>query len=158
MQLCPAKRIDACHLRRFKTGNMIVEETFYRPNEVARESRTLAAAIYNLAHVLLARSNSGCLFVPIRSMQYLAVLDSEEFIFVDREGGRKIGIAWQQFRPGERAALDASVAYETVYYSAGEMQVMMRLQSEFHKALIQLEQRTPTLQPAHVIKLPLRST
>lgn len=158
MQLCPAKRVRACHLWQLKTGNMIVEETFYRPNEVARESRTLAAATYNLAHVLLTRSNSGCLFVPIRSMQYLAVLDSEEFIFVDREGGRMIGIAWLRFRPWERAALDAPVAYETVYYSAGEMHVMTRLQSEFHKALIQLEQRAPAPQPAHVIKLPLRST
>jgi len=137
---------------------MIVEETFYRRDEVARESRTLPATTYNLAHVLLARTAGGCLFVPIRSMQYLAVLDNEEFIFVDREGGRMIEIAWQHFRPGERAALDAPVAYEAVYYSSMGAQTMPRLQAEFHKALMQLEQRAPVHAPARVVKLPTRGS
>jgi hypothetical protein len=137
---------------------MIVEETFYRPDEVAREPRTLSAATYNLGHVLLARASSTCLFVPIRSMQYLAVLDNEEFIFVDREGGRMIEIAWQQFRPSERSALDEPVAYSAVYYSAQAAKTMARLQGEFLKALLQLEQRTPTRAPARVVKLPMRNT
>jgi hypothetical protein len=68
-----------------------------------------------------------------------------------------IGIAWQRLRPGERTALDAPVAYEVVYYSASEAQTMPRLQSEFHKALLQLEQRAPAHIPASVIKLPMRS-
>ena len=135
---------------------MIVEETFYRRDVVAREPRTLPAATYNLAHVLLARAANGCLFVPIRGMQYLAVLDNEEFIFVDREGGRMIEIAWQHFRPGERTALDAPVAYEAVYYSASGIQIMQRLQGEFHKALRQIEQRAPVHALARVVKLPAR--
>jgi hypothetical protein len=134
---------------------MIVEETFYRPAEVARAARTLPAATYNLAHGLLARGGS-CVFVPIRSMQYLAVLDAEEFIFVDREGGRRIEIAWQRFRPQARTALDEPVAYEAVYYSATGEQTMARLQGEFHKALAQLEHRVPAHAPARVIKLPMR--
>jgi len=137
---------------------MIVEETFYRRGEVARESRVLPAATYNLAHVLLARAVNGCLFVPIRSMQYLAVLDKEEFIFVDREGGRMIEIAWKHFQPGERTALDAPVSYEAVYYSASGVQTMQRLQGEFHKALMLLEQRAPTHALARVVKLPARDS
>jgi hypothetical protein len=137
---------------------MYVEETFYRRDEVAREPRALPAATYNLAHVLLARATSGCLFVPIRSMQYLAVLDNEEFIFVDREGGRMIEIAWQHFRPRERTALDEPVAYEAVYYSASGAQIMARLQSEFHKALVQLEHRAPAHASARIVKLPLRGS
>ena len=137
---------------------MFVEETFYRRDSVAHEPRTLPASTYNLAHLLLARAASGCLFVPIRSMQFLAVLDSEEFIFVDREGGRMIDIAWQQFRPGDRVALDAPVAYEAVYYSSTGALVMQRLQAEFHKALAQLEQRAPTHEPARVVKLPVRGS
>lgn len=137
---------------------MIVEETFYRRNEVARAPRSLPAATYNLAHVLLARAAGGCLFVPIRGMQYLAVLDNEEFIFVDREGGRMIEIAWQHFQPGERTALDAPVAYEAVYYSAGGIQTMRRLQGEFHKALRQIEQRAPVHALAQVVKLPARGS
>ena len=137
---------------------MIVEETFYRRAEVAREPRTLPAATYNLAHVLLAHAAGGCLFVPIRSMQFLAVLDNEEFIFVDREGGRMIETAWQYFRPGERNALDVPVAYEAVYYTASGAQSMLRLQTEFHKALAQLEQRAPAHAPARVVKLPERGS
>jgi hypothetical protein len=137
---------------------MFVEETFYRRDEVARESRRLPAATYNLAHVLLARAGGGCLFVPIRSMQYLAVLDSEEFIFVDREGGRMMELAWQHFRPGERSALDAPVFYEAVYYSSSGAQVMPRLQGELYQALAQLEQRAPAHAPARVVKLPARGS
>jgi hypothetical protein len=137
---------------------MIVEETFYRRDEVARAPRSLPAVTYNLAHVLLARATGGCLFVPIRCMQVLAVLDNEEFIFVDREGGRMIEIAWQQFRPGERTALDTPVTYEAVYYSDAAPQVMQRLQAEFHKALMQLEHRAPAHAPARVVKLPARDS
>lgn len=135
---------------------MIVEETFYRRTEVRRESRTLPAETYNLAHVLLARAASRCLFVPIRNMQVLAVLDDEEFIFVDREGARMIEIAWQRFRPQARAALADPVAYEAVYYSAAAPDLMRRLQGEFRRALAQLEGRAPAAAAAHVLKLPAR--
>jgi hypothetical protein len=132
---------------------MIVEEVFYRRNELAREARTLPAATYNLAHTLLSRARNGCLFVPIRAMQILAVLDSEEIIFVDREGGRFIEIAWQKFRPQERAALSDPVAYEAVYYSPRAAGLMARLHGEFVKALQQLESRAAADSPARVLKL-----
>jgi hypothetical protein len=134
---------------------MYVEETFYRPDEVTREVRTLPAATYNLARRLLG-GGGACVFVPIRSMQVLAVLDAEEFIFVDREGGRLIDIAWQHFRPGERAALDEPVPYEAVYYSAAAPQTMPRLQGEFQKALAQLASRAPAPAAAQIVKLPMR--
>lgn len=130
-----------------------VEETFYRRAEAGREARRLPAAVYNLAHVLLARAPQGCLFVPLRAMQYLAVLDREEFIFVDREGGRFIELAWRGFRPADRDSLDAPIAYEAVYYSPGAAAVMTRLQGEFGRALKQLEDRQTFSGPACVLKL-----
>lgn len=130
-----------------------VEETFYRRAEAGREARRLPAAVYNLAHVLLARAPQGCLFVPLRAMQYLAVLDREEFIFVDREGGRFIELAWRGFRPADRDSLDAPIAYEAVYYSPGAAAVMTRLQGEFGRALKQLEDRQTFSGPARVLKL-----
>jgi len=75
---------------------MIVEETFYRRDEVRAEPRTLPATTYN--------SRTCCwraLRVDACSCRSAAcntcVLDNEEFIFVDREGGRMIEIAWQHF-------------------------------------------------------------
>ena len=132
---------------------MIVEETFYRPPELSREPRTLPADTYNLAHVLLKRAATGCLFVPLRGMQFLAVLDSEEFIFVDREGRRMIELAWQNFAPQVRRALDEPVSYEAVYYSSAGAEVMRRAQGEFHKALREVEQKTELPGSARVIKM-----
>ncbi len=132
---------------------MIVEETFYRPPELSREPRTLPAETYNLAHLLLKRAATGCLFVPLRSMQFLAVLDAEEFIFVDREGRRMIELAWQRFAPQARRALDEPVSYEAVYYSAAGAEVMRRAQGEFHKALREVEQKIVPPGAARVIKL-----
>ena len=132
---------------------MIVEETFYRPPELSREPRTLPAATYNLAHVLLKRAATGCLFVPLSGMQFLAVLDAEEFIFVDREGRRMIELAWQRFAPQVRRSLDEPVSYEAVYYSPASAEVMRRAPGEFHKALRELEQKTSLDGPARVIRL-----
>lgn len=132
---------------------MIIEETFYRPPELSREPRTLPGGTYNLARVLLKRAANGCLFVPLRGMQFLAVLDAEEFIFVDREGRRMIELAWQHFTPQARDSLDDPVAYEAVYYSPASAGIMRRAQGEFHKALLGLEKKTVLDAPARVIKL-----
>ena len=132
---------------------MIVEETFYRPPELSREARTLPADTYNLARVLLKRAATGSLFVPLRGMQFLAVLDAEEFIFVDREGRRMIELAWQHFAPQARSALDEPVSYEAVYYSPAGAEVLRRVQGEFHKALREVEQKSLPPGSARVIKL-----
>jgi hypothetical protein len=133
---------------------MIIEETFYRPEPLTRELRTLPAETYNRAHTLLSHAPQGCVFVPIRSMQYLAVLDREEFVFIDRERRNLIDISWQQFHPGQRQGLDEPVPYEAVYYSESAPETMKRLQSEFQKALRELEGRLPP--PASARILPLK--
>src|SRR3569832_2514245 len=92
-----------------------MEERFYREQEIARLPAFLPAATYNLAHTLLARAGK-CLFVPIRSLQYLAVLDAEEFIFVDGQNKAWVELAWQHFHPQARASLDERVPFEVVHY------------------------------------------
>lgn len=132
---------------------MVTEETFYRPAEIVRETRALPAETYNLAHLLLARAANGCVFVPIRTMQFLAVLDGEEFIFVDCEGRRMIEVAWQNFHPGARKALDEPVTYEAVYYHERAKETMKRLQAEFNKALRNFEGREPLPASARILSL-----
>jgi hypothetical protein len=130
-----------------------MEESFYREEELGRENRTLPAATYNLAHTLLRQSGHDCLFVPIRSMQYLAVLDQEEFIFVDREGRRMIELAWQRFKPQGRQSLDDPVPYQVVYYMEKATETMKRLPREFHDALTQLSQKRSFDTTAKVLTL-----
>ena len=129
--------------------------TCYRNPESAREPRFLPAATYNLAHALLSRSPSGCLFVPIRSMQYLAILDAEEFVFLDGERKCWIDIAWQDFRPQVRTSLDEPVPYQAVYYQPDATQLMARLQAELPRALNDLAAKGRFDGPARVIKFPV---
>lgn len=131
-----------------------MEITCYRDEEISRESRQLPANTYNLAITLLARSGGGHLFVPIRSMQYMAIIDTEEFVFIDGERRCWIDIAWRDFKRRDREALDQSVAYQAVFYRAhpaGTAGIMARLQSEFPLALRALADKTPIRGATHII-------
>lgn len=135
-----------------------MEITCYREAEVSREPRHLPASTYNLAITLLGRCNDPYLFVPIRSMQYLAILDLGEFVFIDGERKCWIDIAWHHFKPQMRTALDQSVAYEAIYYRAEQAAVMTRLQREFSLALKALENKEKLENPGKLIKFPVSKT
>lgn len=129
-----------------------MEITCYRNPEITRESRSLPAATYNLAHALWSRSGTGCLFIPIRAMQYLAIIDAEEIVFLD--GTRKcwIDIAWRDFRPQDRTSLNDPVAYQAVYYQPAIADIMPRLQAELPRALNELAAKGRFDGQARVIK------
>ena len=129
-----------------------MEERFYRNQEIARIPAFLPAVTYNLAHTLLTRAGT-CLFVPIRSLQYMAVLDAEEFIFVDSQNKAWIELAWQHFRPQARASLDERVPFEVVHYLPQAGETMQRLTGEFHQALQLLAGRQKPDAPATVLDL-----
>ncbi|MBA3755066.1 MAG: hypothetical protein H0X02_02025 [Nitrosomonas sp.] len=134
-----------------------MEITCYRDSEISREPRQLSASTYNLAITLLSRCTTRHLFVPIRSMQYMAIIDSEEFVFIDGERKCWIDIAWQNFKPQVRDALDQPVAYQAVYYRENMSAIMTRLQSEFPVALQVLVNRTKLDGPARIINFPAKN-
>lgn len=113
----------------------------------------MPASIYNLLVVLLERSPEGVVFVPIRSMQYLAIADREEIIFLDSERKSWIEIAWQHFHPQRRSSLADPVPYEAVYYATSAQETMKRLQSEFPAALKAMAAKDTPSMPARIIKL-----
>jgi len=129
-----------------------MEERFYRETEIARLPAYLPAATYNLAHTLLARAGT-CLFVPIRSLQYMAVLDAEEFIFVDSQNRAWVELAWQGFRPQARTALDERVPFEVVHYQPQARETMKRLPAEFQQALQLLAERQKPGAPASLLDI-----
>ena len=130
-----------------------MEITCYRDQELRRETRRLPAATYNLAHTLLARSPAGVVFVPIRAMQFLAILDNEEIVFIDAMRKSLIDIAWQHFQPQQRSALDEPVTYEAAYYHPDAADLMPRLQGEFPRALQALSGRGRVESPGKILKL-----
>ncbi|MBK7662679.1 MAG: hypothetical protein IPJ21_03850 [Sterolibacteriaceae bacterium] len=125
----------------------------HRGPELAREPRYLPAAVYNLAHTLLARGGDA-VFVPIRSMQVLAIIDREEIVFVDSQRKHFVEAAWQCFAPRNRAALDAPVPYELVHYGKQSATLMSRLQAEFAHALQALAAKQPHHGEAAVLPMP----
>lgn len=132
------------------------KETFEREQPLAQVDSVLPAASYNLTRILLAASPTHCVFVPIRSMQYMAVVDAEEIIFVDSQYKRWVEIAWQNFRPQARTALDQPVAYRAVFYTPEAQEAHRRLQRDFHAALILLDTRRRHDTTAQVLDLPAR--
>lgn len=127
-----------------------VRETFFCPPEHTRKRGTLPATVYNDLRLSLKRSGGKSLFVPIRSMQFLAVVESGETVFVDNQGGyahqdgvggRLIRIAWRLLSPTERESLNGPVPCEVVYYFPGLEETQRRLMSEFPPVLRRLLQR-----------------
>jgi hypothetical protein len=126
-----------------------VTETFFMPPEVARESWSCPADIYNLTHTLLTRSEYDCVFVPIRSMQYLAVINASEIIFVDsqayayrdNEGGRLIMLAWIFDSAAHRRALNEPVPCEVACYHADSAMLQLRLVNTYREALNLMDRR-----------------
>lgn len=137
-----------------------MELRLYREDPILRETRQLPAEVYNSAHRLLARSilsgGKPCVFVPIRSMQYLAVIDQEEIVFVDRELPSQVQIAWQSFLRQARSALDQPIEFEVSFYTVDSLGIMARLMSEFPRAMQAMAGRDRVGEPAAVLPFPGR--
>ncbi len=131
-----------------------MELTLYREAPILRESRHLPAEVYNLAHLLLAHAAAPCVFVPVRSMQYLAVIDHEEIVFVDRELPGQVQLAWQNFQRQERTSLNERVGFDVAFYTQESLQVMARLLTEFPKALQAIAEKDRIGEPAAVLPFP----
>jgi hypothetical protein len=129
---------------------MVTRETFIRGVELERRSWTLPADLYNRMHLLLSRAADRHVFVPIRRMQYLAVIDAEETLFVDslggyrvqgKQGGRPVELAWCHYQPQHRQTLNEPVPCEVVYYHPKAAQTMQWLVAAFHDAVRELQSR-----------------
>lgn len=125
-------------------------QSFFTPDEFSSHQSKLLAAIYNLAHVLLHRSKSDHLFIPIRSLQYLAIIEKNTFWFVDSlayavrgdEGGRLIRVSWQPLIvAAERDDLTQPMDCNVVYYGEDMSEINKRLNGEFYQAMLQIDQR-----------------
>ena len=125
-------------------------QSFFTPEEFFCQKDMLLSKTYNLAHVLLNRSQSDFVFVPIRSMQYLAIIEKDVFWFVDslayavrgEEGGRLITVSWRPLlSAGERSSLNQHMECRVIFYGEDRSDVQQRLRGEFFQAMQLLDQR-----------------
>lgn len=127
----------------------ITTETFFRPKEVAREHIRLPAPLLNRCLLLRNHSATGNVFIPVRTMQYQAIIDADEVIFVDSQGyavqngkgGRLIVLSWQLPTHQSRDSLIEPVPIEVVYYIRHDHDTHRRLIGELPKALDRYEKR-----------------
>jgi hypothetical protein len=131
-------------------SDRITTEAFFRPDELGREQLTIPAALFNRCRLMLTRCESEHVFVPIRSMQYQAVIDRGEIIFADSHGGyavrdghggRLIVLAWKFSQDVGRNSLNEPVPIDLVSYSAESREIHRRVMSEFPRVLDRLEER-----------------
>ncbi|MDJ0740571.1 MAG: hypothetical protein QNJ91_12695 [Gammaproteobacteria bacterium] len=124
--------------------------TFFRPAEVARERTTLPAQLYNGCRLALARCEYGHVFIPLREMEVIAVIDETEVIFVDKHaytvrdgsGGRLIVLAWQFAAGTRRDDVSRPAPIDVVHYDDRGSERHMRLVGELSAALQRMAKRT----------------
>ena len=124
-------------------------QTFFLPQQFSEKASTLRAEIYNLAQTLLKRTPSRHVFVPIRSMQYLAIIDGPDIWFVDsqayavngNEGGRMITVSWHIEPTDDRDSLVQHLPLRIVFYDMDMSEIQLRLSGEFLQAMQQMDQR-----------------
>ena len=109
--------------------------SFERSAEKGREKLSLPAYYYNSLHLLFACQKGDALFIPIRSLQFLAVVDKEEVVFIDAARKRFVDVAWENFSPQQRISLADPVPYEQVTFVTSEFSFHDRLPGEFIKAV-----------------------
>ncbi len=132
--------------------------TVHRGPELWRERRSLPASTYNLARTLQLRSPNGVAFVPVRSLQVLAIVDCEAFVFVDGQQRALALLAWEGLRPAARSALHEAMDFEAVGYAPAAREAMQRLPWEFHQALRALTERRRDSAPARLLPFAPRAS
>ncbi|MGB5439616.1 MAG: hypothetical protein WBN57_04230 [Gammaproteobacteria bacterium] len=88
---------------------------------------------------LINRSRSNCVFVPVRCMQFLAVITDKEIIFVisqadackQNEGGRLIMLSWIFPNTAARESLNEPVDCELLYYHEDSSAIQLRPMGDF---------------------------
>jgi len=110
---------------------------FHRGEEIERRPTFLPSELYKKVRHLRTLQGREAIFIPIRSMQYLAVVDAEEVFFVDGLGDRRIVLAWQNFRPADCVRIGDPVPFE----NESARDAVQRLVREFTDAIELYESR-----------------
>ncbi|MGD8912968.1 MAG: hypothetical protein PVI97_03445 [Candidatus Thiodiazotropha sp.] len=127
-----------------------LDEIFFRPEELAWERLTIPPTLYNQCRLMLTRCQYEHIFIPVRAMQFQAVIDEEEVIFIDNhayavrdgKGGKLIRLAWKFRRDQSREGLNEPAPIDLIYYDEKSRELHNRLVGEFMKALDEIEARS----------------
>ena len=129
---------------------------FERDEEIERRPTFLPSDLYKKLRHLRTLQGREALFIPLRSLQYLAVVDDEEVFFVDGLGDRRVVLAWQNFRPADCTRIGDPVPCELVLYRESARDAVPRLVREFSEAIALYETRHARIPAAGARIAPFR--
>ena len=114
---------------------MQYQEKFYRGDTLGTESCTLSAETYNNIRHLMSRHEGPQVFVPVRSLQYMAVVSETEVIFVDIHIQRVTELSWSGFQSSDRDSLNSPVSYSCSWHNSKAREHMHKIPIEFAESL-----------------------
>lgn len=114
---------------------MYQQEDYYRGEILGVSTGHLDATSYNDMKLLLQRTEGERMYLPIRRLQYLAIIDRDEVSFVDIHLRRVVEFSWRHFRPQERDSLNCDVRFEFVWHNQRALELASEMQRAFSAAL-----------------------
>lgn len=139
---------------------MQYQERFYRGDTLGTEICSLSAETYNNMRRLIARYDGAQVFVPVRSLQYMAVVSEKEVIFVDIHIQRVTELSWSRFQSNDRGGLNSPVHYSCAWHNSKAHERMQKISTEFAesiKALLIKMRNKEESQTATLLRFPLAS-
>ncbi len=126
-----------------------------RDAEVFSRQLSMPSGLYRRIRHQLKRQSERCVFIPVRSLQYLAVIDEQEVVFVDGMIRTRIQIAWRRFHPQSCQNVGDPIPYRECHYAPDLKELALRLPGEFSSALALYESRNtiPGADAARIIPL-----
>ncbi len=119
--------------------------------ECHKAIRNLPALFYNLLF-RVQNDHGSPLFIPIRPLQLLLILDQGVCWFVDHDQYNEVVCSWRSFRSQERNDLREPVPYEWVAYRELDKLESYRIQQEAERGLLLWEKRNaPNTKPMGTI-------
>ena len=108
--------------------------------ELHKEIRNLPALFYSLLYRVQNNHHSP-LFIPIRSIPLLLILDKGVCWFVDHDQYNEVVCSWRAFRSRDRNDLRDPVPYEWVSYHQLDKLESYRIQQEAEQGLLIWEKK-----------------
>jgi|GEM_PF-1112640 len=110
--------------------NVSTKESFILGNVLLEEKRSIPASLYKKT-LKLKKNKEKAVFVPVRSMQYLAIIDTAEIVFVNGLNKRLIEFSWNNFNYKKSMKITDPVEYILKFYVPGKEEEARRMQREF---------------------------
>ena len=116
-------------------AKMHKESVFFRKEALGTKKLHLPGNVYNAIRRILAIDNKSRIFVPVKALSSVAVISSDEILFVDRYMKKMVEFSWQEFKPQARTVINEPVEYEVTWHNARSLSLLESAPEELAEAI-----------------------